>query len=131
MKDLEELHFPADRMYTEDDFWAREDDGPVRVGISDYLQDCLGAISLVELPDVGSELNSGEECGTIEGENYSVDICMPVGGRIVAVNEELDDDPCLLNEDPYGAWIMAIEPNESYELENLMSSDEYYTLLDE
>ncbi|MFH1113738.1 MAG: glycine cleavage system protein GcvH, partial [Pseudomonadota bacterium] len=102
MKKIEELNFPASLRYAEDHEWAVLRDGTVVVGISDYAQDQLGDITYVELPAVGDSLEQGDEFGTLESVKAVSELFMPVGGDIVAVNEDLGESPGLINEDPYG-----------------------------
>jgi glycine cleavage system H protein len=117
---------PDDRRYLESHEWALETDGVVRVGISDFAQDELGDVVFVELPDEGDELEGGDEFGVVESIKAVSDLYAPVGGEVVAINDELFDAPELVNEDPFGeGWMLEIEADDLEELEALLSADEY------
>lgn len=129
MKELNELNLPGDREYTEDHEWALSDGAVVKVGISDYAQDQLGDIVFVEMPEVGDEFAKGDEFGTLESVKAVSELYIPLSGKVAAINEELEDQPELINEDPNGTWIIAIEPSDEGELEGLMSSSAYLEML--
>ncbi|PGF17909.1 glycine cleavage system protein H [Natrinema sp. CBA1119] len=117
---------PDDRRYLESHEWALETDGVVRVGISDFAQDELGDVVFVELPDEGDELEGGDEFGVVESIKAVSDLYAPVGGEVVAINDELFDAPELVNKDPFGeGWMLEIEADDLEELEALLSADEY------
>jgi glycine cleavage system H protein len=112
--------------FTEDHLWVRVSGKRVQVGISDYFQDELGEILTVELPDVGDVVERGESFGEIESVTTVTDLLAPVSGTISAINGELDDNPALVNEDPYHeGWLLEIELSDKTELEELMEPDEY------
>ncbi|HHB90267.1 MAG TPA: glycine cleavage system protein GcvH [Anaerolineae bacterium] len=119
------LKYDPNVKYAKTDEWARVEGDLVVVGISDYAQDQLSDIVYVELPEVGAQVSAGEVVGTVESVKAAADIMSPVSGEIVEVNEELNDSPELLNEDPYGAWIFKVKPNDLAELDNLMTAEEY------
>ncbi|ELY94222.1 glycine cleavage system protein H [Natrialba hulunbeirensis JCM 10989] len=118
---------PDDRRYLESHEWALEtDDGTVRVGISDFAQDELGDVVFVELPDDGDDLQQETEFGVIESIKAVSDLYAPVGGEVVAVNDDLFNAPELVNDDPFGdGWMLEIDPADTDELETLLSADEY------
>ena len=117
---------PDDRRYLESHEWAREDDGTVRVGISDFAQDELGDVVFVELPDEGDQLSQDEEFGVIESIKAVSDLYAPVSGEVTAINEALFDAPELVNEDPFGeGWMLEIDADDTDELEALLSAEEY------
>ncbi|QCS42311.1 glycine cleavage system protein GcvH [Natrinema versiforme] len=117
---------PDDRRYLESHEWALETDGVVRVGISDFAQDELGDVVFVELPDEGDELAQEAEFGVVESIKAVSDLYAPVGGEVVAINDELFDAPELVNEDPFGeGWMLEIDPDDPDDLEALLSADEY------
>ena len=103
------MNFPKELKYSSDHEWLKEDGGVAVVGISDFAQDALGDIVFVNLPAVGDEVTAGETFGDIESVKAVSDMCSPVTGTVVAVNEELNDAPEMLNNDPYGAWIIKVE----------------------
>jgi len=131
MKELSELDLPGDRSYTDDHEWAMVDGGNVKIGISDYAQDQLGDIVFIEMPEEGDEFEKGDEFGTLESVKAVSELFLPVGGKVVAVNEDLDDQPELLNDDPYENWIVIIEPTDLGEMEELLSSSSYLDMLRE
>lgn len=115
-----------DCRYLETHEWAREEDGTVRIGITDFAQDELGDIVFVELPTVGDGIERGEEFGVIESIKAVSDLYAPVSGEVVAVNDGLFDAPELVNDDPFGeGWMLEIEPTDESELESLLSPSEY------
>lgn len=129
MKELEELNLPEDLVYTKDHEWARLEGEVVVVGISDYAQDQLGDIVFVELPEVGDSFSAGDEFGTLESVKAVSELYLPVGGEIAAVNEELDDAPELINQDPYGGWIVKIKPDDPGDLGKLLDRNGYMGIL--
>ena len=112
--------------FTEDHLWVRVSGKRAQVGLSDYFQDELGEILTVELPDVGDVVERGESFGEIESVTTVTDLLAPISGTISATNSELDDNPALVNEDPYHeGWLLEIELSDKTELEELMDADEY------
>lgn len=124
---------PGDLLYTKDHEWLRpEDDGSVTIGITDHAQASLGDLVYVELPEEGQELEAEGEMAVVESVKAASDVYAPVAGRVVAVNEELSDDPERINTDPYGdGWIVRIQPNEDADESGLMSPGDYQAVLDE
>lgn len=108
------MHYPEDLRYHPDDMWARsETDGKVRIGITDFAQDQLGDIVYVDLPESGAEVRLGQALGEIESSKTMADLISPATGVIVAVNSELEQEPEVVNADPYGAgWMVLIEASE-------------------
>lgn len=131
MKELNDLDLPGDRSYTDDHEWAMMDGGNVKVGISDYAQDQLGDIVFVEMPGEDDEFERGDEFGALESVKAVSELYIPVGGKVVAVNDELEDQPELLNQDPYENWIIIIKPHDTGEMEDLLSSSTYFDMLRE
>ena len=131
MKELHELNFPTSLKYDVEHEWASAA-APYRIGISDFAQDQLGDLTFVELPEVGTVVSKGDEFGTLESTKSVSPLFAPLSGKIVAVNETLEDDPGLVNSDPYGAgWIIEIEPENIGELSNLMDAPAYVKFLEE
>ena len=116
---------PKELYYTESHEWVKVEDGFAYIGITDYAQDSLGEIVFVELPEENEQVNQFEEFAAIESVKAASDLNSPVSGVIVAVNEELDDNPELLNEDPYENWIIKVELEDETELNKLMNAEEY------
>lgn len=122
-----------DRKYADSHEWALlEDDGTVRVGISDHAQESLGDLVFVELPEVGQNVGKGDECCVVESVKAASDIYSPVSGEIIAVNESLADEPEFINESPYvDGWIFTVQPVDASELEELLEADAYDALVTE
>lgn len=116
--------------YTENHDWIKVDGNEVTVGLSDYAQDHLGEIVYVELPEVGDEVEAGDFLVAIESVKAASDTDSPVSGTIKEVNEDLDDSPELLNEDPYANWIVKFEC-EDLDTSAFMSDEDYQKLMDE
>lgn len=124
---------PGDLMYTSDHEWLRrEDDGSVTIGITDHAQAALGDLVYVELPEVGQELDTGGDMAVVESVKAASDVYAPIAGEVIAVNEELGDDPERINADPYGdGWIVRMQPSEEFDDSALLAPIDYQTLLDE
>ena len=118
---------PNDIVYAASHEWARTlADGVVEVGISDFAQSALGDVVYVELPEIGQAVNAKEECCAVESVKAASDIYAPVSGEIVAVNENLDAAPELINESPFkDGWMFRIKASDLSELENLLSAEQY------
>ncbi|HDS0920607.1 TPA: glycine cleavage system protein GcvH [Pseudomonas putida] len=125
-------NIPADLRFAESHEWARlEADGSVTVGISDHAQQALGDVVFVELAEVGKVFAAGDAAGVVESVKAASDIYAPIGGEVIAVNEELADSPEQLNEEPYGAWIFKLKPSNPAELEKLLDADGYKAAIGE
>ncbi len=124
MKEISELNLPADLRYTEDHEWARLEEDKVRVGLDDYAQDQLGDIVFVELPQEGDTFKKGEMFATVESVKAVSECYMPVSGKIVSVNNDLEESPELVNNSPYGdGWFVVINPSDPSEMDTLMTND--------
>ena len=131
MKEIRELNLPDNVRYAETHEWAKAEGDVVRVGISDYAQEQLGALTFVELPNLGDVLRRAEQFGVVESTKAVSEVFMPVGGEIMAVNVDLVESPELINSDPYGAgWIIEVKPEHSEELKSLMKSAAYREMLE-
>ncbi len=121
------MEFPEDLRYSREHEWARsENDGRVRVGITDFAQDALGDVVYVDLPEPGTQVSAGQPFGEVESTKSVSDVYAPVSGTIVERNGALEDKPELVNEEPYGnGWLVAIEPSEAAELEQLLDGSAY------
>ncbi|NIT24472.1 MAG: glycine cleavage system protein GcvH [Candidatus Aminicenantes bacterium] len=123
---LEELKF------TEDHEWVRREGKRAVVGVSDYAQDQLGDIVYVEMPELNAEVSTEDEISEVESTKTTAPVLSPVSGRVVEINDELTDNPEMINEDPYGkGWIAVIEMSDPSELENLMDYKEYGEFIEE
>lgn len=124
---------PAELSYTAEHEWvsALTAEGTVRVGITDHAQDALGDVVYVDLPSVGDSVAAEESFGEIESTKSVSDLFAPISGEIVAVNEGLEDDPALVNSDPYGeGWIVEIRPENADDLAGLLNAEGYQAELD-
>ena len=123
---------PGDLKFMKSHEWARvEDDGLIRVGISDHAQGLLGDLVYVELPAIGDSVQAGNACAVVESVKAASDVYAPVSGEVVEVNAALADKPETINEDAYGeGWIFAVRPSNKDELEDLLDPDAYAELLD-
>lgn len=119
-------NIPAELRYVESHEWLRlEADGTITVGITDHAQEALGDVVFVELPDVGAELEAGQEAGVVESVKAASDIYAPIAGEIVAVNEDLVDAPESVNSEPYDAWFFRIKPSNPDDYNELLDADGY------
>jgi glycine cleavage system H protein len=120
---------PDELLYTAEHEWVRdpgETDGSLRIGITDYAQEQLGDIVYVQLPEVGSEVSSGDPMGELESTKSVNDLFAPVSGNVVAKNSLVDANPELVNTDPYGdGWLIEIDPSNREELDSLLSAADY------
>lgn len=124
---------PAELSYTSEHEWvsALTAEGTVRVGITDHAQDALGDVVYVDLPSVGDSVAAEDSFGEIESTKSVSDLFAPIAGEIVAVNEALEDDPALVNSNPYGeGWIIEIRPENADDLANLLDAEAYKAELD-
>ena len=123
---------PDELMYTAEHEWIRrpgEQEGSVRIGITDYAQDALGDIVYVQLPEQGAQVSAGDSFGEVESTKSVSEIYAPVSGRVVARNEALDADPAVVNSDPYGAgWLVEIEPSDPEAVAGLLDAAAYKAL---
>ncbi|MFW5712633.1 MAG: glycine cleavage system protein GcvH [bacterium] len=111
--------------------WTRVEGSTAYVGISDHAQEELGDIVFVELPEIDDEVEAGEEVTNIESVKAASPLYAPVSGKIVEVNEELEDSPELINQKPWDTFIFAIEMSDSSELDKLLSYEEYQKAIEE
>ena len=123
---------PGDLLYTKEHEWLRrEQDGSVTIGITDHAQGALGDLVYVELPEVGQDVDEGGEMAVVESVKAASDVYAPIAGNIVAINEELADDPEKINSDPYGdGWIVRMEPADGVDESELMSPSDYEEFVD-
>lgn len=118
---------PEEMKYSNTHTWSElQDDGSVKVGITDYAQQELGDIVFVELPETERTYAVGEECAVVESVKSASDLYCPINGEVIAVNESLQDNPETINEDPYGGgWIFRLQPADEAELGELMDAAAY------
>jgi len=120
------MDFPEELKYSKEHVWVRVEGGSAVIGITDFAQEELGAISGVELPDEGDEVEQDDSIGSVEARKTVADIYAPFSGVVLSVNQEVLDTPTLLNDDPYdGGWLVEVALNDGDELKGLMSADDY------
>eukprot|EP01093_Parvamoeba_rugata_P013380 TRINITY_DN4079_c0_g2_i1.p1 TRINITY_DN4079_c0_g2~~TRINITY_DN4079_c0_g2_i1.p1 ORF type:complete len:133 (-),score=42.87 TRINITY_DN4079_c0_g2_i1:154-552(-) len=126
-------NIPSELKYASSHEWVRDEgDGTFTVGISEHAQELLGDMVFVELPEVGDEVDAGEDCAVAESVKAASDIYAPISGEIVAINEDLEDAPETVNNDAYGdGWLFRIKASDESELENLLDAEGYAHTIDE
>ena len=124
------MNVPVNLKYTKEHEWIRVEGNTAFVGITDYAQSELGEIVFVEVETVGETLSEGEVFGTVEAVKTVSDLYLPVDGTILDFNEELEDQPEMVNDDPYGkGWMVKIEIREASQIETLLTAEEYEALI--
>jgi glycine cleavage system H protein len=124
-------NLPSDLKYASSHEWAKlESDNIVRVGITDFAQNELGDLMFIELPEVGRRVHAQEQCAIVESVKSASDLYSPVTGEIVAVNQNLESEPELVNEDAFGTWLFCVQAENSAELENLMDAVDYQAMIE-
>lgn len=118
---------PSDLRYTETHEWvSNEEDGTIKVGITDHAQSQLGDLVYVELPEVGDRVEAGDACAVVESVKAASDVYSPVTGEVTAVNEDLEDSPELVNQDAFGdGWLFALNADDAGDADKLMDAEAY------
>jgi len=118
--------FPEDLLYSHDDEWIRREGDHVVIGISDFAQSQLGDIVFVELPEVGTLIESGVAFGTIESVKAVSDLSAPISGEVLSINDALEDSPEQVNESCYAdGWLISLRPSDPSQLDALIDADAY------
>ncbi|MDH5365855.1 MAG: glycine cleavage system protein GcvH [Cyclobacteriaceae bacterium] len=126
------MNIPESLKYTKDHEWVKVDGNSVTVGITDFAQKELGDIVFVEIETEGEEIEQNEVFGTVEAVKTVSDLFMPLSGTVSEINNDLEDTPEVVNEDPYGnGWMIKIEMSDSSQLEDLLSMEDYKALIGE
>ena len=125
-------NIPDELRFADSHEWARlEDDGTVTFGISDHAQEQLGDLVFVELPEVGTNINAGENCAVVESVKAASDVYCPMSGEVTAVNEVLAESPELVNSDPYGeGWLWRMRPDDATQVEAMMDAEAYRAMIE-
>ena len=124
------MNIPEELIYTEEHEWVKLDGNIATVGITDFAQSELGDIVYLEIDTLDSEIDSNDVFGTVEAVKTVSDLFMPVNGKVIEVNSSLEDNPEVVNDDPYGeGWIIKIEVSNPSDIDALMSSEEYKNLI--
>ena len=123
---------PKELRYTKTHEWVRVmDDGHFEVGITEHAQDMMGDMVFVELPEVGTNINAGEDCAVVESVKAASDVYAPISGEIVEVNRELTDAPETINQDPYErGWLFRIRPIDETESDDLLDAEAYEEIVE-
>lgn len=117
---------PKDLRYSEEHEWVKVEDGKARIGITHFAQSELGDIVFVELPQVGDEIKSNEPFGSVESVKTVSELYAPISGKVIEVNNDLEDSPEYVNESPYeNAWMIVVEPTDTAEVDALMTAEQY------
>jgi glycine cleavage system H protein len=123
---------PKELRYSEEHEWVKTEGNKVRIGITEFAQSELGDIVFVELPEVGDELTANEPFGSVESVKTVSELYAPVSGKVVEVNEELNDSPEFVNDSPYEkAWMVIVELADASEVDKLMSAEQYEEMIKE
>ncbi|HDR05532.1 MAG TPA: glycine cleavage system protein GcvH [Candidatus Marinimicrobia bacterium] len=120
------MNIPAELKYSTDHEWVRVEANVATIGITDFAQGELGDVVFVELPEVGSDADKDEPLGTVEAVKTVADLLAPISGKVIEINEGLNDQPEVVNSDPYGeGWMVKIEISDIDELDSLMDAAAY------
>ena len=126
------MNFPTNVKYTSEPEWIRLEGEIAYVGITDYAQDQLGDIVFVDIPTEGETLEKGETFGTIEVVKTVSDLFLPIGGEVLEINPALEENPELVNKDPYGeGWLIKIKPTDVSEMDDLLDAEAYKQTINE
>lgn len=120
-----------DLRYAESHEWVKLEGDIATVGVTDYAQHALGNIVYVDMPEVGDEVEQGEDFGAVESVKAASDLISPVSGEVVEINEALEDEPELVNQDAFGNWIMKVRVSDPSEIEKLLDAAAYAKICEE
>jgi glycine cleavage system H protein len=125
-------NLPKNLKYAVSHEWVQlEDDNVVRVGITDFAQEQLGDLVYIDLPKLGRKVNAGEQCAVVESVKTASDLYSPVSGEIIAINEDVTDEPEQVNDQPYQTWLFCIKADTLTELDALLDADAYQQLINQ
>lgn len=126
------MNAPKELRYSEEHEWVKTEGEKVRIGITEFAQSELGDIVFVELPSVGDEIKANEPFGSVESVKTVSELYAPISGKVVEVNENLDDSPELVNESPYEqAWMVVVEVSDASQVDSLMTAEQYEEMVKE
>ena len=127
-----QYEIPEDCLYTRTDEWVRSEGATTRIGITDYAQSELSDVVYVDLPEVGSSLSPGTSFGVVESVKAVSDLIAPIAGEVTEANQDLEEHPEWVNEEPYGrGWILALSPADEPPAEELLSPEDYRKFVEE
>jgi glycine cleavage system H protein len=125
------MEFPEDLYYSKEHVWVRLTAGKALIGITDHAQKELGSIVFADLPEEGAEIEKGETLGSLESSKTVAEVFAPISGQVLKPNRDLEEDPSLINDDPYGnGWLVTMDLDDPDELEGLLNSVEYENFLE-
>ena len=125
------MNIPKELKYTEEHEWIRIDGNTATIGITDFAQGELGDIVYIDIDSIGNDLDGNEIFGTVEAVKTVSDLFMPIKGKVLEINSDIESTPEIVNEDPYGkGWIIKIEISQDQDISNLLSDEEYRNLID-
>ena len=125
------MNIPKELKYTEEHEWIRIDGNTATIGITDFAQGELGDIVYIDIDSIGNELDGNEIFGTVEAVKTVSDLFLPIKGKVLEINSDIESTPEIVNEDPYGkGWIIKIEIPEDQDISNLLSDEEYRNMID-
>jgi glycine cleavage system H protein len=125
------MEYPEDLYYSQEHNWVRLTGNRGTVGITDFAQQEMGEILYTELPDEGSQIEQGDIFGSLESSKTVAELFSPVSGEVISINKDLEEEPSLVNDDPYGkGWLMVIELDDPSDLQELFSAVEYEDFLE-
>ena len=125
------MNIPKELKYTEEHEWIRIDGNTATIGITDFAQGELGDIVYIDIDSIGNDLDDNEIFGTVEAVKTVSDLFMPIKGKVLEINSDIESTPEIVNEDPYGkGWIIKIEIHEDQDNSNLLSDEEYRNMID-
>jgi glycine cleavage system H protein len=125
------MEFPEDLYYSKEHAWVRLVAGKAVIGVTDHAQKELGAIVFAELPEDGADIEKNEILGSLESSKTVAEVPAPISGQVLKSNRDLEEDPSLINDDPYGnGWLVSMEIDDPDELEGLLNSVEYENYLE-
>ncbi len=126
------MNIPQELKYTKDHEWIRVEGGVATIGVTDFAQSELGDIVYVEIESEGDDLERGDVFGTVEAVKTVSDLFMPVSGKVIEVNSDLEATPETVNDDPYGnGWMIKVEISDAGEIDSALSADDYKSLISE
>jgi glycine cleavage system H protein len=126
------MELPEDLKYTREHEWVSIDGSVATIGITDHAQEQLGDVVFVELPAVGDRVEKSDAFGVVESTKAVSDVYAPISGEVTEVNDDLPDNPELINEDPYGdGWMVKVQIGDTADLDDLMTADEYRKFIEE
>ncbi len=125
------MDFPEDLYYSREHVWVRITGNRATMGITDFAQQEMGEILFVELPEEGTQVEQNDSIGTLESSKTVAEIYAPISGEVIAVNKDLEEEPALVNDDPYGnGWLLAFDIDDPKELDDLLKASDYEEFLE-